>query len=79
VKEFTRKEFEGIFRAAEVVKQNIMDADSNLDRSLQIRRDVDKAFCFYQHVLVCRFKQRENNPVYAAEIFRKKIKIITSV
>jgi hypothetical protein len=31
VKEFTLKEFEDIFRAVEVVRQKIMDADPNLD------------------------------------------------
>jgi hypothetical protein len=47
VKEFTLKEFEDIFRAVEVVKHKIMDADPNLDRSMQIRRDMDKALCVY--------------------------------
>jgi hypothetical protein len=50
VNEFTLKEFEDIFRAVEVVKQKIMDADPNLERSMQIRRDVDKALCVYQHM-----------------------------
>jgi hypothetical protein len=50
VKAFTLKEFEdtSIFRAVEVVKQNIMDADPNLDRSTQILWDVNKAICVYQ-------------------------------
>jgi hypothetical protein len=46
VKEFTLKEFGDIFR---VVKQNIMDADPNLDRSMQIPGDVNKAFSVYRH------------------------------
>jgi hypothetical protein len=50
VKEFTLKESEDIFRAAKVVKQKLMDADHNLDRSMQIRRDVGKALCVYQHI-----------------------------
>jgi hypothetical protein len=43
VKEFSLEEFEDIFRAVEFVKQKIMDADPNLDRSMQIHRDVDKS------------------------------------
>jgi hypothetical protein len=27
-----------------------MDADLNLDRCMQIRQDVDKALCIYQHM-----------------------------
>jgi hypothetical protein len=27
-----------------------MDADPNLDRSMQIRRDVNKALCIYQNM-----------------------------
>jgi hypothetical protein len=50
VKEFTLKKFEDSFRAEEVVKQRIMDADSNINRSMQIRRDENKAFCVYQHM-----------------------------
>jgi hypothetical protein len=50
VKEFTLKEFEDIVRAVEVVKQKIMDADPNPDRSMQIRRDVDNALCVYQYM-----------------------------
>jgi hypothetical protein len=50
VKEFTLKEFEDVFRAVEVVKQKIMDADPNLDRSMQIPRDVNKALCVYRHM-----------------------------
>jgi hypothetical protein len=50
VKEFTLKESEDIFRAVEVVKRKIMDADPNLNRSMQISRDVDKALCVYQHI-----------------------------
>jgi hypothetical protein len=50
VNEFTLNEFEDIFRAVEVVKQKIMDADPNLDRSMQIRRDVDNALCVYRHM-----------------------------
>jgi hypothetical protein len=49
VKEVTLKNFQDIFRAVEVVKQEIMDADHNLNRSMQIRRDVDIAHCVYQH------------------------------
>jgi hypothetical protein len=45
VKEFTFKKFEGIFRAVEVVKQNIMDADSNLDRSMWIKRSASTSMC----------------------------------
>jgi hypothetical protein len=44
------EEITNIFRAVEVVKQNIMDAGRNHDRSMQIRRDVDEAFCVYQHM-----------------------------
>jgi hypothetical protein len=44
------KEFEDIFQAVEVVKQQIMDADPNFDRSMQIRRDVDKALIANQHM-----------------------------
>jgi hypothetical protein len=43
------KQFEDIFRAVEVVKQQIMDADPNPDRSMQTRRDVDKVLCLYRH------------------------------
>jgi hypothetical protein len=50
VKEFTLKEFGDIFRAVEVVNQKIMDADPNLDRSMQIHRDVDNTLCVYQHM-----------------------------
>jgi hypothetical protein len=50
VKEVTLKESEDSFRAEEVVKQRIMDADSNMNRSMQIRRDANKAFCVYQHM-----------------------------
>jgi hypothetical protein len=50
VKEFTPKELEDIFRAVEVMKQKIMDTDPNLDRSMQIHRDVNKALCVYQHM-----------------------------
>jgi hypothetical protein len=32
------------------VKQKNMDADPNLKRSMQIRRDVDKSLCVYQHM-----------------------------
>jgi hypothetical protein len=49
-KEFTLNEFEDIFRVVEVVRQKIMDADPNLDRSMQIRGDVDKALCLYWHM-----------------------------
>jgi hypothetical protein len=44
---FTLKEFGHLSR---VVKQNIMDADPNIDRSTQIPRDMKKAFCFYRHM-----------------------------
>jgi hypothetical protein len=50
VKEVTLKESEDFFRAIEIVKNNIIDADPNLDRSMQIRRDVNKALCIYQHM-----------------------------
>jgi hypothetical protein len=50
LKEFTLKEFEDIFRAVEVVKQQIMDADRNFDRNMQIRRDVDNALCVNQRM-----------------------------
>jgi hypothetical protein len=30
------------------VKQSIIDADPDLDQSMQICRDVDKALCVYQ-------------------------------
>jgi hypothetical protein len=50
VKDLILKELEDIFRAVEFLKQNIMDADRNLDRSMQIRRDVDKALCVCQRV-----------------------------
>jgi hypothetical protein len=40
VREFSLKEFKDSFRAVEVVKRRIMDADPNFDRSMQIRRDV---------------------------------------
>jgi hypothetical protein len=50
MKEFTLKEFEDIFQAIEVVKQKIVDADLNLHQSMQIRRDMDKALCVYQHM-----------------------------
>jgi hypothetical protein len=46
----TLKEFEDIFQAEEVMKQTVMDADPNLDRSMQIHQDVDKALCVYQQV-----------------------------
>jgi hypothetical protein len=32
------------------VKQKITDIDPNLDRSMEIRQDVDKAFCVYQRM-----------------------------
>jgi hypothetical protein len=50
VKEFTFKEFGYIFRAVEVMKQKFMVGDPNLDRSMQIRRNVDKALCVYHHM-----------------------------
>ncbi|XP_044522035.1 uncharacterized protein LOC123238854 [Gracilinanus agilis] len=50
MKEFTLKEFEDIFQAVEVMKQKIMNADPNVSRSIQIRQDVDKALCTYQHM-----------------------------
>jgi hypothetical protein len=50
VKEFTRNKFEDIFRAVEVVKQKMIDAGPNLDRSMQIRRDVNDALCVYRHM-----------------------------
>jgi hypothetical protein len=50
VREFNLKEFEDVFRAAEIVKQKIMDAVPNLDRSMQIRRDTNKALCVYQYM-----------------------------
>jgi hypothetical protein len=50
VKEITLKESEGFFQALEVLKQKIMNADLNLDRSVKIRRDVGKALCVYQHM-----------------------------
>jgi hypothetical protein len=78
VKEFILKEFEDIFRAVEVVRQRIMDADPNLDWNMKIRRDVDKALCVYQHMYE-DLKKRENSSVYAAKIFRKIIKIFSSV
>lgn len=50
VKGFILKESEDIFWAAEVIKQKIMDADTNLDQSMQICQDLDKALCIYQHM-----------------------------
>jgi uncharacterized protein YjcR len=50
VKKFTLKELEDIFRAVEVLEQKMMDAGSNLDRSMQTRRDKVKALCVYQHM-----------------------------
>ncbi|KAM9033903.1 uncharacterized protein LOC105749892 [Sarcophilus harrisii] len=50
MKEFTLKEFEDLFRAAEVMKQKIMNADPNVSRSIQIRQNVDRALCIYQHM-----------------------------
>jgi hypothetical protein len=60
VKEFTLKEFGDISRAVEVVNQ-IMDADPNLDRSMQIRRDVDKALSVYQYQGKLTFRSNINN------------------
>jgi hypothetical protein len=54
VKESTLKEFEDIFRVVEVVKQNFIDTNPNLDRSLQIRRDMDKPLCIYQYIVAYR-------------------------
>ncbi|XP_051842461.1 uncharacterized protein LOC127554692 [Antechinus flavipes] len=50
MKEFTLKEFEDLFRAVEVMKQKIMNADPNVSRSIQIRQNVDRALCIYQHM-----------------------------
>jgi hypothetical protein len=47
VKEFTLKEFGDIFQ---VVKQNIKDVDPNIDRNMQIPRDVNKACSVCQHM-----------------------------
>jgi hypothetical protein len=52
VKEFTLKESEDIFRTVGAVKQKIMDADPNLDRSMQTLRDMAKALCSYQHIYI---------------------------
>jgi hypothetical protein len=58
VKELTLNKFEDIFRAVEVVKQKIMDAESNIDRSMQIRRDVDNALCVYRHMYEDLMKEK---------------------
>jgi hypothetical protein len=54
-----------------------MVADTKLDRNLQIRRDVDKALCVHQYICM-KIREKENNSVYAAKIFRKTI-IFSSV
>jgi hypothetical protein len=47
-KEFSLNKFEDVFRAVEVVKQKIVDADPNAERSMQIHRDVDSELCVYR-------------------------------
>lgn len=37
--EFTVKEFDMVFRTLEILKQQVMDVDPNIVRSMQIRRD----------------------------------------
>jgi hypothetical protein len=59
VKEVILKEFERFFRAVKVLKQKIMDADPNLDRNMQIRRDMDKALFVYQHIYEDLKKKRK--------------------
>jgi hypothetical protein len=50
MQEFSLKESGDIFRAVKFLKQKIMDACPNFDRSMQIRKDVHKTLCAYQHV-----------------------------
>ena len=47
-KEFTIKEFDAIFRHFETGKQMIMDADPNVERSIQVNRQVEKALSCYR-------------------------------
>jgi hypothetical protein len=57
-KEFTLKKFEDIFRAVEVMKQTIMDADPNLNRSCKFAEIWGKALFVYQHMYEDLKKQK---------------------
>ncbi len=47
-KEFTIKEFDSIFRTFEDGKQMIMDADPNVERAMQVRRQIENALSCYR-------------------------------
>ena len=46
-KEFSVKELEEMFRACDLVKKYIVDGDPNLECSMRVSREIDKAvFCY---------------------------------
>lgn len=59
IKEFSIKEYEIIFQTLEALKQQVMDADPNIDRSMQVRRDMDKVFTNYKHMYEDFKKKRQ--------------------
>jgi hypothetical protein len=68
VKEFTLKEFEDL-SSCRSCEAKIMDADPNLDQTIQICQDVDKALCIYQHIYE---DLKKNSSVYAVKYFERQ-------
>jgi hypothetical protein len=77
IKEFTLKESGDILRAVEIVRQLFMDADPIIHRSMQIRRDADKALHVYRHVY--EDLKKEKTVQSLLKLFRKTIKMFSSV
>lgn len=61
MKEFTFIEFDDICWVVETMKWKIMDADPNLDHSVQISQNVDNALCFYHYLHDNLKKERKNS------------------
>ena len=47
-KEFSVKELEEMFIAWDLLKKNIVDGDPNLERSMRVSREIDKAVLCYK-------------------------------
>uniref|UniRef100_A0A5S6Q0H6 DDE-1 domain-containing protein n=1 Tax=Trichuris muris TaxID=70415 RepID=A0A5S6Q0H6_TRIMR len=48
--DFSNKDFEEIFSMVETLKQKVMDADPDTDRSTRIRREMDSIFLPYEQI-----------------------------
>ncbi|XP_065578244.1 uncharacterized protein LOC136038790 [Artemia franciscana] len=48
IKQISAKELEDLFRSVGNLKEKIIDMDPNIDRIVQVHRDIDKAFINYK-------------------------------